>query len=78
VAQTLTFTSATFIVNWEEDWVMGKFARSDASSMWLFARAKGAAAGSFRIHSLRTHCTSTLLWAAHTPQAIRFGTSRSA
>src|ERR1035441_7880629 len=29
--------------------VVGQFARSDASSMWLLARAKGATAGSFRV-----------------------------
>ncbi|MBZ5669542.1 MAG: hypothetical protein LAO04_07430 [Acidobacteriia bacterium] len=35
--------------------VVGQRARTDASSMWLFARAKGATAGSFRVgdHSLR-------------------------
>jgi hypothetical protein len=40
VVKALTFASATCGVNWEEDWVVGQFARSDASSMWLFARAK--------------------------------------
>ena len=49
MAHALTFTSATCVVNWEDDWVVGQFAESDDTSMWLFARAKGATAGGFGV-----------------------------
>ena len=49
MAQAMTFTSAMRVVSWEEDWVLGQFARSDASSMWLFGRAKGPTADRFHI-----------------------------
>ena len=48
MAQALTFISATGVI-WEEDWVVGQVARSDGSCMWLFARAKKATAGSYRV-----------------------------
>src|ERR1035441_5005423 len=38
---------ATCVVNWEEDLVLGQRARTDAPSIRLFARAKGATAGCF-------------------------------
>jgi len=38
VAHVLTFASTTCVVNWEEDWVVGQFVRSEASSMWRKSR----------------------------------------
>ena len=66
MAHALTFTSATGVI-WEEDWVLGQFARSDASSMWLFARAKGATADGLRVRDdtagtpARSHCRALIL-----------------
>jgi hypothetical protein len=45
----MAFTSATGVVNWKEDWVVGQFVGSDASSMWLFPIDKGGYGGSFRL-----------------------------
>ena len=67
MAHALSFTRAMCVVNWEEDWVVGQFARSDTSSMWLFARAKGAMEGSFRVATVRELSDFALLCGAINP-----------
>lgn len=49
MARALALAGATCVGNWEENWIVGQFVRSEASSMWLWARAKRAAAGGFRV-----------------------------
>jgi hypothetical protein len=73
VANALTFTSATCVVNWREDWVVGQFVGNDSSSMWLFARANGGTAGSFRVgdDTVVERLRSTLRSAGYTSQESR-------